>query len=415
MADGGGGKRPAPVRVKGVCQRCGERPSVPKRYLCAKCIERRCERCGGTQAMSKYGRLCRGCAGKARTAGRTDVHHWTDAEDEVIRAAYAEHYGKKALHVAERRLGFSRESIKSRAQIIGAARTTAKAPPWSPDELAALERVSHLGAAAAGRALRKAGYERSATAIAVQRKRRRMAPDGMSMNALAELLGVDRKTVARWRDKAMLRVIATGKTCGGGAEVGHVSTGAIREFILRYSSQIDLGRIERTGAKLWLIDLLAGGSGAGGATGMRGDLDAAPPDEDPDEATPTGDSPVRLVQAAVQEFSAACAQAREIAGLSLAAHDPLLRRQAAVTRVAAQVKAGTEWAGFGNLWLVVTGDTRSPGKLCVRRFDAQGWHGHRSCASAEDAAREILDWLGTDAQLTPGTLDRMALGFEALP
>jgi hypothetical protein len=131
MADGGHGKRPAPVRVKGVCQRCGERSSVPKRYLCAKCIERRCERCDSTQAVSKYGKLCKGCAGKARTAGRTDVHHWTPAEDEVIRAAYAEHYGKKALHVAERRLGLSRESIKSRAQTIGAARTAAKAPPWS--------------------------------------------------------------------------------------------------------------------------------------------------------------------------------------------------------------------------------------------------------------------------------------------
>ena len=72
--------------------------------------------------------MAEGNGGKARTAGRTDVHHWTDAEDEVIRAAYAEHYGKKALHVAERRLGFSRESIKSRAQIIGAAGLTTTAP-----------------------------------------------------------------------------------------------------------------------------------------------------------------------------------------------------------------------------------------------------------------------------------------------
>jgi transcriptional regulator with XRE-family HTH domain len=320
MADGAEGKRPAPVRVKGICQRCGEHPSLPKRYLCAGCVERKCAQCSTTEGLTRWGRLCKGCAGKARTAGRTDVHHWTPAEDEVIRAAYAEHYGKKALLVVERRLGLSRESIKSRAQTIGAARTAAKAPPWSPEELAALERVAHLGAAAAGRAMRKAGYARSATAIAVQRKRRRIQPDGMSMNALAELLGVDPKTVVRWRDKAMLRVVATGKICGGGAEVGHVSTGAIREFILRYSSQIDLARIERTGAKLWLVDLLAGGSGAGGATGMRGDLDAAPPDEDPDEATPTGDSPVRLVQAAVQEFSAACAQVRDEMGLSLAAH-----------------------------------------------------------------------------------------------
>ena len=323
MADGGlqvQGKHPAPVRVKGICQRCGEAPSLPKRYLCAGCVQRRCEVCSTTQGLTKYGRMCKGCAGKARTRGRTDVHHWTADEDEVIKAAYAEHYGKKALLVIERRLGMSREAIKARAQVIGAARVTAKAPPWSPEELAALERVSHLGAAAAGRVLRKAGYARSATAIAVQRKRRRIAPDGMSMHALSELLGVDPKTVVRWRDKAMLRVVATGKTCGGGAEVGHVSTGAIREFILRYSAQIDLARIERTGAKLWLIDLLAGGSGAGGATGMRGDLDAATPDEDPDEDTHAGESPVRLVQAAVQGFSAACAQVRDELGLSLARH-----------------------------------------------------------------------------------------------
>ena len=315
MADGAEGKRPAPVRVKGICQRCGEHPSLPKRYLCAGCVERKCAQCSTTEGLTRWGRLCKGCAGKARTAGRTDVHHWTPAEDEVIRAAYAEHYGKKALLVVERRLGLSRESIKSRAQTIGAARTAAKAPPWSPEELAALERVAHLGAAAAGRAMRKAGYARSATAIAVQRKRRRIQPDGMSMNALAELLGVDPKTVVRWRDKAMLRVVATGKICGGGAEVGHVSTGAIREFILRYSSQIDLARIERTGAKLWLLDLLAGG-----ASGMRGDLDAATTTEDPDEDTPTGDSPVKLVQAAVQGFSVACAAAREAVGITLAAH-----------------------------------------------------------------------------------------------
>jgi hypothetical protein len=166
---------------------------LPKRYLCAGCVERKCAQCSTTEGLTRWGRLCKGCAGKARTAGRTDVHHWTPAEDEVIRAAYAEHYGKKALLVVERRLGLSRESIKSRAQTIGAARTAAKAPPWSPEELAALERVAHLGAAAAGRAMRKAGYARSATAIAVQRKRRRIQPDGMSMNALAELLAIPYK------------------------------------------------------------------------------------------------------------------------------------------------------------------------------------------------------------------------------
>ena len=65
-------------------------------------------------------------------AGRTDVHHWTPEEDDVIRAAYAEHYGKKALLVAERRLKLSREAIRSRASTIGAARINPKSPPWSP-------------------------------------------------------------------------------------------------------------------------------------------------------------------------------------------------------------------------------------------------------------------------------------------
>ena len=53
---------------------------------------------------------------------------------------------------------------------------------------------------------------------------------------------------------------------------------------------------------------------------MRGDLDAATPDEDPDEDTHAGESPVRLVQAAVQGFSVACAQVRDELGLSLAKH-----------------------------------------------------------------------------------------------
>lgn len=309
------------MRVKGQCQRCNEAPSAPGRFLCARCLERRCSVCNGTQGLSRYGRMCGGCAGKARMAGRTDVHHWTPEEDDVIRAAYAEHYGKKALLVAERRLKLSREAIRSRASTIGAARINPKSPPWSPAELEAMERVAHLGAAAAARALRKLGYNRSATAIAIQRKRRRIKPDGMSMHELATLLGVDPKTVTRWRDRGMLRVVATGKTCGGsGAEMGFVSTAAIRDFILRYSAQIDLARIERSDAKLWLIDLLSGGVHRGGSATMRGDSDAPPPIEDPDEATATGESPVKLACEAAQGFSAACAQVREARGISLATH-----------------------------------------------------------------------------------------------
>lgn len=104
------------------------------------------------------------------------------------------------------------------------------------------------------------------------------------------------------------------RLCDRAAQVD-LSEVADEEFILRYSSQIDLARIERTGAKLWLLDLLAGG-----ASGMRGDLDAATTAEDPDEDTPTGESPVKLVQTAVQGFSVACAAAREAAGITLAAH-----------------------------------------------------------------------------------------------
>lgn len=243
------------------CQRC---PAVVhgNDHVCGRCrdADRLCRDCGREHGGGYHTRFCAPC--RARRRAKPVKHTFAPAMDEAIRQAYAENDAKKALDVLERRLGRARWAISKRAQRLGCATVAAKPLPWSPEELEILERWAWMVADRVRLKLAEAGFARSTTAVAIQLKHRRLKDtvDGTSAHALAELIGHDPTTVTRWIKQGKLKAVKRGE---GDRIAYYVTDDAFRAFVLRHVELVHLGKIERAGAKLWLVDLLSGGKVGG--------------------------------------------------------------------------------------------------------------------------------------------------------
>lgn len=230
--------------------------------ICGRCRDaaRLCRDCGNEHGGGFATRFCAPC--RARRRAKPVKHTFTPAMDAIIRETYAENDASKALDVLERRLGRARWAISKRAQRIGCATVAAKPLPWSPEELEILERWAWMVADRVRLKLAEAGFIRSTTAVAIQLKHRRLkgTVDGVSANALAELIGHDPTTVTRWIKQGKLKAEKRGE---GERVAYYVTDAAFRDFVLRHVELINLGKIERAGAKLWIVDLLSGGKVGG--------------------------------------------------------------------------------------------------------------------------------------------------------
>lgn len=176
----------------------------------------------------------------------------------ILVEVYGRHHGTKALAILEKRLGMPRWSIKRRAVLLGAATTRRKDPPWTEEEMAILRDCAWMVPERIRVRLKAAGFTRTLTAVAVQRKRSRAADsvDGTSARGLADLLGCDVGTVLRWIKRGYLRARRTGSD-----RYPHfIPTDAVRDFLVAHPEQVDLGKAERAGSKLWIVDLLSGGA-----------------------------------------------------------------------------------------------------------------------------------------------------------
>lgn len=293
-------------RPKRLCMRCGEAPKLKGRYLCKTCVVKRCARCGGTAQMTRWGRMCMPCGSKQRREGR-QCHTWTQQEDVILQEAYTTHYAKKALLVVSKRLPhISREMAKHRATVLGLSKARKKNPPWSEEELQILERCAYQTPTLIARALRKAGFERTASGVNIQLKRRKLDRKGdwMGIGDVAELLGVDRSTVGRWMDQGWLRSIHTGKIQGGG-EVRLVEPGALRTFLLQHHHAVRLSAVEKAGATAWLFDLLSDGSSL-----LRADQSPEGSDIEAPEPLHSGREHKDLLRDFLEEASSCLARAR---------------------------------------------------------------------------------------------------------
>lgn len=94
-----------------------------------------------------------------------------------------------------------------------------------------------------------------------------------------------------------------------------------------------------------------------------------------------------------------------------------LARRQKIAEILTSLMAGqNEWTGqpdrSAGLHCIVTGDTRRPGKLAVRRYDASGFGSHQEVDDQEGAAEYLYLLFGMGAEMAAGSLERLAMGWR---
>lgn len=175
-------------------------------------------------------------------------HKWetTPYIDAEIRRVYQSVMKKNDAQKLAARLGYPRWWVCKRAALLGLVAPRFKEPAWSADEVALLEMHSTKHPKIIQKHLKAAGFERTETAIIVQRKRRKLEtqdPDYYTTGELALMMGVDPTTVMRW-------IESEGLPARKGV-LRRVSRAALRNWIRDHAQSVDLRKVDR----FWFIDL----------------------------------------------------------------------------------------------------------------------------------------------------------------
>lgn len=188
------------------------------------------------------------------------TNDWIDAQ---IRRTYTQEHDRGAVTRLARRVDRPRHWVSRRAAQLGVRNERKKQMPWSAEELEILERYAFLHPGTIRKHLARAGHDRTETAIILQMRRQELYasdnPDVFSARSLAELMGVEGKTVMRWIDQGMLR--ATRHKPMRESEPGRqfdITRASVRRFMVEYTHHFDHRKVD----KWFLVDTLSGISSA---------------------------------------------------------------------------------------------------------------------------------------------------------
>lgn len=190
---------------------------------------------------------------------------WTsnDQIDRLIREVYARPPARCDIARLAATLGRPRWWVSKRAQVLGCVAPRFKQPPWTDAEDEIITTHAARAPETISRMLRRAGFDRTATAVVVRLKRlgqahgRAADPDHFTANALARLFGVDRKTVGGWIVKGWLKARRRGteRHAGNGGDEYWIHRRDVRRFVIDNVAAVDLRKVE----KFWFVDLMARG------------------------------------------------------------------------------------------------------------------------------------------------------------
>jgi hypothetical protein len=221
---------------------------------------------GVTTEQLRYKACSMGVTKASGARGRNGLaRQWSEAEDALIRrwwpdvASRAEP-GKTADWLA-RQLGASTEQVRHRVAVLGLRRPRTKEPAWTDDELELLDQCLHLPPPNIRARLKRRGFQRTESAIVMQRYRRlgglAQATGGYSACQLASLLGVSTAPVVGWIKKGWLKATPRGETVaanGGPGDRWNITPRAIRQFLFENAALVNPRGINF----VWLMDLLRG-------------------------------------------------------------------------------------------------------------------------------------------------------------
>lgn len=179
--------------------------------------------------------------------------------DEEIRRVYQERPQRGAILALAARLMRPRHWVLNRARVLGLAVARVKEPEWTREEEDLLRRLAHHRPEVIAQKFRRSGYRRTATAIAVKRKRLALDirdPDRWTATQLAHLMGVDAKTVCRWIAREGLPAArrGTARTPAQGGDMWQIERTGLRRWIASHAQLVDLRKVDR----FWFLDLAFG-------------------------------------------------------------------------------------------------------------------------------------------------------------
>lgn len=206
------------------------------------------------------------------------THEASDHIDALIRRTLQGKPASGELKKLARDIRRSRQWIRKRAIKLGCAVPRFKPAPWAAAETEIVEENAHLGTATLRARLLKAGFARTETAIAVQRKRLGAStadPDHYTATGLAALFGVDCQTVRRWIERGWLRASrrGTARVAEQGGDQWWIHRGMVRAFVVHNVAAVDFRKVDKT----WLVDVLAAAPAAAGLPGTGPDVLFIPP------------------------------------------------------------------------------------------------------------------------------------------
>lgn len=191
----------------------------------------------------------------------------SEAIDRAIQRAHQQPMQRGDVVSLAERVGRPVWWVSRRARDMGLTTPRFRELPWTPAERDVLRETLHLAPAAVQRALKRAGYRRTETAIAVQRKRMGLRSDTTgntySCAQAAHLLGMDPGTLLRdiHRGDVQAKPHPDYATRRDGAPAQYlITTNSLRAYIVAHPLRLDLRKLP-AGHTPWFIDLIAGTAG----------------------------------------------------------------------------------------------------------------------------------------------------------
>lgn len=225
-------------------------------------FEINCEVCGKYSREWRDSKPHRFCGKECRRKGMVGqankpAKYFIDPKhDERIKAVFLGDTRNGEVKALASWLGIPRWKISRYAIEKGWSQKAFKSPPWTEEEDAALEKYSRYCIEKIAVNMKKDGFNRTCTAIAIRLRRKRILQnlDGYSAHQLSECLGIDEKSVVRLIDKKLLRAErrGTARTEKQGGDEWWIKPRYIRNFLIDYIGEIDMRKIDR----FWLVDML---------------------------------------------------------------------------------------------------------------------------------------------------------------
>lgn len=184
----------------------------------------------------------------------------SDHIDAVIRRAYQGEPKKHLIAKTAQIVCRPRWWVSKRASQLGIVAPRFKEPAWTPEEIELIDGNAHKHPQTIARILKRAGYQRSPTAVTVKLKRIgavREDPDHYTARGLAIVFGIDVKSVTRWIESGWLKAgrRGTDRSQAQGGDMWWIRRKDVRRFVIGNVAAVDFRKVD----KFWLVDLLTGG------------------------------------------------------------------------------------------------------------------------------------------------------------